>query len=78
MLPVSLPSPASFEDIIPGDGGDSGMRGRSFPSITHLDSSSSGAGSAESVNDDNIDDDDDDYDREVSSSSSAIYDTDDI
>ena len=75
MLPVSLPSPASFEDIIPGSSGGSGLRGSSFPSITHLDSSSSsGVGSAESVNDD----DDDDDDREVSSSSSAMYDTDDI
>ena len=74
MLPVSLPSPASFEDIIPGSSGGSGLRGSSFPSITHLDSSSSsGVGSAESVNDD-----DDDDDREVSSSSSAMYDTDDI
>ena len=78
MLPVSLPSPASFEDIIPGSSGGSGLRGSSFPSITHLDSSSSsGVGSAESVNDDDDDDDDDD-DREVSSSSSAMYDTDDI
>ena len=75
MLPVSLPSPASFEDIIPGSSGGSGLRGSSFPSITHLDSSSSsGVGSAESVNDD----DDDDDDREASSSSSAMYDTDDI
>ena len=75
MLPVSLPSPASFEDIIPGSSDGSRLRGSSFPSITHLDSSSSsGVGSAESVNDD----DDDDDDREASSSSSAMYDTDDI
>lgn len=42
-MSVSLPSPASFEDFIPEEINDKYTRRKSFPSITHLDSSSGGS-----------------------------------